>query len=123
MNLEVNMSLDITLYNPVHCPTCGETVGREEVGEFNVTHNLGKMAQRAHVYSFLWRAPEVGVERAEQLIKPLEHALEEMARYPEIFYSLQPENGWGTLTGFTEFCTNLLEACKKHPDAEVHISR
>ena len=42
----------------------------------NMTHNLGEMAEQAGIYSVIWRPEESGVERAQELIIPLEMGLD-----------------------------------------------
>lgn len=117
------MSLDISLHVR-ECEHCGEELSHvTEVCDLNVTHNLGAIASRVGIYPFLWRAPEHGIERASQLIKPLEYAIEQMETYPANYLDLQPANGWGTLEGFIMFCKALLNKAREYPHARIYTSR
>ena len=107
------MSLDVTL----------SKIMLTEVYTANITHNLGKMAERAGIYKHLWRPDEIGITKAQDLIQPLTDGLEKMEKYPDYFKQFDAENGWGLYIHFVPWVRNYLEACKKHPDAEIEISR
>ena len=79
------MSLDVMLF----------AVRRIEVYESNITHNLSGMAREAGIYECLWRPEEIGITKAEQLIKPLEEGLALLKREPEHFKKFDAPNGWG----------------------------
>ncbi len=111
------MSLD--LYISRVCPTCGHDDG----DSFNITHNLGPMAEEASVYGALWRPEENGIEKAGDLVPLLEKALKLMSEDPERFRVHDAPNGWGTLDSFTSFCEDVLEAAKHNPDAKVRAYR
>ena len=117
------MSLDYSLHVEERCDHCGHVIGTRKVCDLNVTHTLGKIARRVGIYPFLWRAPEFGIERAEQLIKPLEYSLDYMRNNRELLLPLEPENGWGTLSDFIEFCANLLKVAKEYPQATIRSDR
>lgn len=106
------MSLDIYL----------EEEGRE-VFDANITHNLGGMAGEAGLYDCLWRAPENGFMVARQLIEPLETGVAMMKGEPARFVPFNPKNGWGSYAVFVPWLEELLEACRKHPEAEIRTSR
>jgi hypothetical protein len=89
----------------------------------NITHNLNTMADKAGIYKHLWRPDEIGVERAEQLIEPLETGLALLKSDPERFKRFNPKNGWGTYEGLISFVQDYLEACKKFPGATVSVWR
>jgi hypothetical protein len=95
----------------------------DEVYSANITHNLGKMADEAGLYKYLWRPEEVGVTHARQLIDPLTDGLRGLHNDPPKFWKHNPENGWGDYAGFVRFVDAYLEACKQYPDAEVSVSR
>lgn len=94
-----------------------------EVYDANITHNLGKMADKAGIYEYLWRPEEKEVKVAEQLIYPLEKGLELLKKEPEYFKQFNPENGWGSYERLIEFVEKYLQACKDNPDADVRASR
>lgn len=108
------MSLDLYLT----CRHCGSSLI-----DWNVTHNLTKMAREAGIYRQLWRPDECGVRVASDLIEPVEKALAAMRAEPQRFMALNPVNGWGTYDGFLTVLDDLLEVCKKNPTAEVSVSR
>jgi hypothetical protein len=117
------MSLDYSLHIEECCEHCGHPIGTSEVLDLNITHNLGKIASIVGIYPFLWRAPEFGIERAEQLIKPLEYSIEYMKQYRDILLEHEPSNGWGTLDGLADFCEELLRVAKEYPHATIRSSR
>lgn len=89
----------------------------------NITHNLTAMAAEAGIYKHLWRPDENGIEKASQLILPLESALMLMRSDPERFKKHNPPNKWGDFDGFYDFVCSYLEACRSHPDATIRVSR
>jgi len=112
---------------PDHEPTmaivdtaCAETT---EVYSANITHNLGKMAGLAGLYSHLWRPDEVGVTRAEQLIDVLAAGLDRLRVDPDAFKAHNPANGWGDYDGLVRFTEEYLAACRAHPKARVSVWR
>ena len=90
------------------------------VFEGNITHNLGRMAAEAGLYTYLWR-PYVHV--AQDLIKPLEAGLGLLKSNPKRFKAFNPENGWGDYDGLVKFVERYLEACRENPDATIEVSR
>jgi hypothetical protein len=94
-----------------------------EVYSSNITHNLGKMAHEAYIYEHLWKPEEIGITRAEQLIKPLEQALAFLKREPEHFNQFNAPNGWGMYEDFVLFVEEYLCACRENPDAMVTARR
>lgn len=107
------MSLDVTL--TAMRPTA--------VFEYNITHNLGKMAEAAGIYQHLWRPEELGIKTAGELIKPLADGLVKLDNAPEYFRQFNPGNGWGCYEDLVKFVVKYLNACLLHPDAEIYVSR
>ena len=93
------------------------------VGNINITHNLGKIAEEAGIYKLLWRPEEIGIKKAKELIKPLEKAIDEMVDDPDRFKKHNPPNGWGTYEGFLCQLRDLIKMCIANPDADILISR
>jgi hypothetical protein len=89
----------------------------------NITHNLNRMASAAGIYEEMWRPEELGITRAEQLIKPLSKGLERLLSDPEKFRQFDASNGWGTYEHFVPFVQAYRAACEEYPDAEVRVSR
>lgn len=89
----------------------------------NITHNLGRMAEAASIYQALWRPEEIGITRAEQLVKPLTEGLALLEADPDRFRAFNPENGWGDYDGLCDFVREYLDACIANPDAKVSASR
>ena len=89
----------------------------------NITHNLGRMASEAGIYKYLWRPDENEIERAHQLIEPLQEGLTRLNADPHHFKTFNPENGWGDYKGLVEFVSEYLSACIESPDAEVRVCR
>jgi hypothetical protein len=94
-----------------------------EVFEYNITHNLGRMAQKADLYSALWRPDEIGCKYAKDITGMLERGLKRLKKDPEGFKKLNPENGWGSYEGLVTFVELYLNACMEYPDAEIEVSR
>lgn len=93
------------------------------VFEQNITHNLAGMAREAGVYMPLWRPDECGVSKACDLLIPLTDGLAALRADPFRFQQFNPENGWGSYEGLVRFTEKYLDACKRYPDADVHVSR
>lgn len=107
------MSLDVTL----------TAVRKTTVFDYNITHNLNRMADEAGIYKHLWRPDELGLTHAGQLIEPLSAGLDLLKSQPERFEALNPENGWGDYEGLVNFVEVYLVACRGNPDAEISVSR
>lgn len=113
------MSLDVTLSRKT-CAHCGTT---EELFWANITHNLGKMAEKAGIYKHLWRPEEIGITKANQLIDPLREGLSLLLDDPEKFKRYDSSNGWGLYKHFVPWVQEYLAACEKYPDADITVSR
>jgi len=111
------MSLDISL---VIIDKDGDPT---EVFWANITHNLGQMAVALDLYDLLWRPEENGIETAEQLIERLNSGIARLEENPNYYSQYDADNKWGTVEQFTPWLENLLEACRKHPEAKVESWR
>ena len=108
----------------------------------NITHNLGEMAEKANIYSALWRPyrilpdfksfdnydDEYSFESsktiyAKQIIELLEKGLKDLKKRPKYFEKFNAENGWGMYEHFVPFVEKYLDACKQYPDSVVNVSR
>lgn len=107
------MSLDVDLLD----------AAGDSVHEFNITHNLNKMASEAGLYQAMWRPEELGATKASDLIEPLRAGVAKLAGDPVCFKQFNPENGWGKYEGLLEVAVEYLEACQRFPDATVRASR
>jgi hypothetical protein len=94
-----------------------------EVYSANITHNLGRMAEEAGIYTHLWRPEEVDATKAGQLIEPLEKGLALLKSNPIRFKRFNSPNGWGLYDNFVPFVEKYLTACRENPDADVRVSR
>lgn len=102
------MSLDITL-----------TEEEEEVYTSNVTSNVASMAQVAGFYTPLWNPKEIGITKAAQLYPLLQEGLSVMVLNPEKFEAI--ENYWGTYEQFVPWVFELIQACRRYPNAEISV--
>lgn len=93
------------------------------VFDYNITHNLNRMAEAAGLYDCLWRPDEHGIDTAKQLIEPLRQGLHLLKLNPEEYKKYNPENGWGSYEGLVTFVEEYLDACYKYPDAKVTADR
>jgi hypothetical protein len=91
----------------------------EQVYWANITHNLGRMAEKADIYMHLWRPSEIGIAKAHELIEPVRKGLTQMLEAPSEYEALNAPNGWGTYANFLPWIAKYLEACVKHPGADV----
>jgi len=107
------MSLDVYL----------KTEDEGYVFDWNVTHNLGKMAREAGLYEVLWRPDENDFETAEQMLPVLKEGLLELVCNEGHYSTFNPENGWGSYEGLVKFVAKYLNACSNYPHATVEVSR
>ena len=140
------MSLDVTLSRKKWISYDADKTLIEEVEtvyDANITHNLGKMADKAGIYEALWRPymlrkdfkkfeldagdeyefEEKCVIEAKDIIPILEKGLADLKARPKHFEKFNSENGWGMYEHFAPFVEKYLEACKEYPDAIIEVSR
>lgn len=106
------MSLDITL-----------TVGKREVFEANITHNLNTMAKKAGLYFAMWRPEELDAFKAQDIVAPLEVGVALLRSDPAYFKVFNPSNGWGTYENLLSVAEDYLAACKRYPKAKIRADR
>jgi len=140
------MSLDVSLYRKYHVSYDGGITleGRkEEVYDANITHNLGKMANKAGIYEALWRPyrlkegynipeddhdaeyafEEANSVRAYEISDIIEKGLVDMKARPDYYKTFDSENGWGLYVHFIPFIEKYLEALKEYPESFVECDR
>jgi hypothetical protein len=120
------MSLDVSLYRKLYLSYDeGKTyVEKEEyVYDANITHNLGKMADKAGIYYALWRPEEIEKSKAKDIIELLEKGLADLKERPEYFEQFNSDNCWGLYENFVPFVEKYLEACKEFPETDIVVSR
>jgi hypothetical protein len=140
------MSLDVTLYRNYHVSyDGGKTLEekKEDLYSSNITHNLGKMANKAGIYEALWRPyqlkegynipdgdhdaeykfEEANPVRAYEIIPVIEKGLEDMIARPAHYKTFDSPNGWGMYVHFVPFIEEYLEALKKYPESFVECDR
>ena len=93
------------------------------VFDYNITHNLNRMAEATGLYDYLWRPEEHSIDTAKQLIEPLRQGLHLLKLNPEEYKKFNPENGWGSYEGLVTFVEKYLDACYNYPDAKVTADR
>lgn len=116
------MSLDVYLTRKRwvsydECKTHSEE--DETVYSANITHNLGRMADKAGIYEVLWRPGEVGKFKASDIIDLLEKGLADLKSRRNYFEQFNSTNGWGMYEDFVPFVEEYLNACKEYPDAVI----
>jgi len=94
-----------------------------EVFSNNITHNLGQMADKAGIYYALWRPEEKGWKLAKEIVPVLEKGLAKLKAKPTYFEKFNAPNGWGMYEHFVPFVEEVLEACRKYPNAIIYCSR
>ena len=85
----------------------------------NITHNLTAMADAAGIYQHIWHPEELGITKAQQLIKPLKTALKLLKSDPDGFKRYDNEKAWGQYNDFVSFVQDYLTACKAKPRASI----
>jgi hypothetical protein len=120
------MSLDLRLTSTVSntvectCSCCGHTHTKEEFEvyfDYNITHNLNKMAEAAGIYNHLWHPQKIGICYARDLIEPLKSGLKKLKDNPAYYRKYEPENGYGKYENLVKCVELYLQACIDHPDA------
>ncbi len=114
------MSLDIYLTNK-KCKKCGYSKPIEF--DFNITHNLGKMASKCGLYYAMWRPEELGIKQTKYIIPLLKEGIENLKEHKEFYLQFKPENGWGNYDNLLEQAENYLRVCLENPEAEIEINR
>jgi predicted phage-related endonuclease len=89
------------------------------INNFNITNNLTGMAKEAGIYEALWRPDENGYTKANHILPILEEGLKKLKKNPEYYKKFNPPNGWGDYEGFVNFVENVLDECKRNPDADI----
>ena len=120
------MSLDVHLSRKRWISYDGgitHTEENEEVYWANITHNLGKMADKAGIYKALWRPEEIDAVFACDIIEIVERGLTDLKDDPAYFKKFDSPNGWGKYDHFVPFVEKYLEALKKYSQAIINISR
>lgn len=125
------MSLDVNLIGKeverkCECSHCGHihiTTEGENLFSSNITSNLNIMASNAGIYRILWRADELGIQTASELIDPLKEGLAKLKSNPAHYKQFDAKNGWGTYDQFIPWIEEYLQACIDYPEARVFVSR
>lgn len=120
------MSLDVTLSRKKWVSyDKGKTheVEDEELFSANITHNLGKMADKAGIYYTCWRPEEIGATRARDILPLLEKGYADMIAQPEYYKQFDSPNGWGTYLDFLPWVKEYMNACRAFPDADISVDR
>ena len=89
----------------------------------NITHNLGKMADKSGIYYHLWRPEEKGYVYAQDIVGGLEEGLKKLKDTPAYYKEFDSPNGWGVYENLVEFVEEYLVACKKFPQAKIEVDR
>ena len=85
------------------------------VFELNISHCYRPIAAKAGIDQYIWRPFELGINKAEQLIEPLQIGLTLLETVPAQFETFPRES----FHQFVGQVRTYLEACKANPDAEV----
>ena len=89
----------------------------------NITHNLGLMANKANIYTLVWRPEEIGIQKAKDIIQPLYEGLIDLQIRPNYYSKFNANNGWGMYKDFVIFVKDYLRACRSYPETDIFISR
>lgn len=84
----------------------------------NYTSNVAPMWRKAGC-----DLAEMHDRPASEVRGPLWQALQAMRANPDEYRAMNPSNGWGNYDGCLQFLTGLWEACGRHPNAVMKVSR
>lgn len=59
---------------------------------------------------------------AWRAVDSLSAAIDNMTNYPADYRKMEPANGWGDYEGCLKFLTEIRDACRKYPTAEIGVS-
>ena len=94
----------------------------EEVFSENITHNLGRMAEAAGFYKYLWRASENGICFVSELEPHLRVGLVKLIMEPKKYRKFDSPNGWGTYDNFVPWLIKVVNACEEYPEMRVEVN-
>lgn len=104
------------------CMTIDTGNGHVSVNQgINMTYNISPMIELATNGVGL---PDMNGKLGLHLVPILEAAVAEMWRpeKKEAFEALNPKNGWGDFHGCREFMQQILDMCRRHPNATLNVS-
>ena len=107
------MSLDFSLINDEG----------EVLFWFNITHNLGCMADKAGLYKVLWVPDENGYIYAKDIVEVLINGHLKLILVPEYFEWFTPSNNWGNVGVLINVVKDTLKACEKYPNSKNVVSK
>ena len=81
------------------------------------------MAEAAGIYYALWRPEEIGATQSKDIIEIVKEGLLKMVCAPTEYKQYDSPSGWGIYDHFVPFVSKYLEACIKHPNATIEVSR
>lgn len=110
------MSLDVRLVDPT-------STYKSVLYEWNITHNLSAMAKECYIYECLWRPDETNINKARDLIIPLQNWLKALQKNPSKYKKFDAENKRWTYEGLVWFVSEYLDACNKYPEAKIWVRR
>lgn len=82
---------------------------------YGVIYTGGRGANGEGDCVVLWRPEEIGIQKAEECIEPLEKGVNAMLANPSHFRQFDSPNGWGTYDNFLPWCERVLQACRDYP--------
>jgi hypothetical protein len=91
--------------------------------DFNITHNLNKMANACGLYECLWYPNENGYTYAGDIVYLLELGLNKLKNNREYYSKFNPLNNWGSYDSFLEFLQEVYDACKSNKKLSIKIYR
>ena len=87
-------------------------------GDFNITHNVARMWDKAGVYNALYKSQGVV---AGETIPALRAGLAHMEDHADEYTVFNPENGWGSYDGALRFLRSWLQHCVENPKATIGV--
>jgi hypothetical protein len=81
------------------------------------------MAMACGVYYACWRPDEINARKAKHILPMLKEGVRLLKEHQAFYTQFNSPNGWGTYKNFLPWLERYAEACEKHPEAKIWISR
>jgi len=115
------MGLDMTMY--LECETGNKENPTEKIYIFSkgITHNLARMATEANLYVPIWLADG---HKAKDVLPELESGYVSLcSEKKQLKKQFTPKNGFGSWEVLEEFVREMIETCKKYPNAVIEVDK
>jgi hypothetical protein len=91
----------------------------EDIG--NMTSNVSPMWSKALGFPLADLHGRIAGTVLDDLRRAIQHIND--PAHVEVYEALEPDNGWGSRKGAAQYLGKLLDACQRHPNCTIEISR